>query len=70
MKEFLAEYDKNILVFLNEYLYAKGKNLLFDFDDNVIEALIKKHDFKVFGYYRIALGVIILIYFVIKSIFI
>lgn len=35
LKEFLAEYDKNILVFLNEYLYAKGKNLLFDFDDNV-----------------------------------
>ena len=24
---------------------------------------IKKHDFKVFGYYRIALGIIVLIYF-------
>jgi undecaprenyl-diphosphatase len=29
---------------------------------------IKKHDFKVFGWYRIALGVIVLLYFLIKSI--
>lgn len=29
---------------------------------------IKKHDFKPFGYYRIALGVIVLIYFLIKTI--
>lgn len=27
---------------------------------------IKKHDFKVFGYYRIALGLIVLVYFFIK----
>lgn len=27
---------------------------------------IKKHDFKVFGYYRIALGIVVLIYFGIK----
>lgn len=27
---------------------------------------IKKHDFKVFGYYRIALGIVILIYFIAK----
>ena len=26
---------------------------------------IKKHDFKVFGYYRIALGVLVLLYFII-----
>lgn len=30
---------------------------------------IKKHDFKVFGWYRIALGVLVLIYFACKSIF-
>jgi undecaprenyl-diphosphatase len=29
---------------------------------------IRKHDFKVFGWYRIALGVIVLLYFLIKSI--
>lgn len=28
---------------------------------------IRKHDFKVFGYYRIILGVIVLLYFLIKS---
>ena len=27
---------------------------------------IKKHDFKVFGYYRIILGVIVLLYFLIN----
>ncbi len=27
---------------------------------------IRKHDFKVFGYYRIALGIIVLLYFIIK----
>jgi len=26
-------------------------------------AYVKKHDFKVFGWYRIALGAIVLIYF-------
>lgn len=31
----LMEYDKNILVFLNEYLYAKSKDIPFDFTDNV-----------------------------------
>ena len=31
----LKEYDKNILVFLNEYLYAKEQNRNFDFDDRV-----------------------------------
>lgn len=30
---------------------------------------IKKHDFKVFGWYRIVLGIIVLIYFACKSIF-
>ena len=28
---------------------------------------IKKHDFKAFGWYRIVLGVIVLLYFVIKN---
>lgn len=28
---------------------------------------VKRHDFKLFGYYRIALGVLVLIYFLIKS---
>ena len=32
---YLKEYDKNILVFLNEYLYAKEQNRNFDFDDRV-----------------------------------
>ena len=27
---------------------------------------IRKHDFKVFGYYRIALGILVLLYFLIK----
>lgn len=31
----LMEYDKNILVYLNEYLYAKSKGIPFDFADNV-----------------------------------
>ena len=29
---------------------------------------IKKHDFKVFGWYRIVLGVLVIIYFFIKSV--
>lgn len=29
---------------------------------------IKKHDFKIFGWYRIALGIILLIYFAVKNI--
>lgn len=35
--QYLQDYGKNILVFLNEYLYAKEKNppLKFDFSDNV-----------------------------------
>ena len=30
---------------------------------------IRKHDFKVFGYYRIALGILVLLYFLIKRTF-
>lgn len=30
---------------------------------------VKKHDFKVFGYYRIVLGVIVLLYFILKTVF-
>ncbi|MBQ8113924.1 MAG: DUF262 domain-containing protein [Kiritimatiellae bacterium] len=35
IEESLLEYDKNILVFLNEYLYAKSHGLPFDFPDSV-----------------------------------
>ena len=28
---------------------------------------IKKHDFKVFGWYRIALGALVLVYFAVKT---
>jgi hypothetical protein len=31
----ISEYDKNILVYLNEYLYAKSKGAKFDFTENV-----------------------------------
>ncbi len=31
----IITYDKNLLVFLNEYLYAKNKGSKFDFTDNV-----------------------------------
>jgi hypothetical protein len=33
--ELLMDYDNNILVFLNEYLYAKSKGISFDFEENV-----------------------------------
>lgn len=35
IEEAILEYEKNILVFLNEYIYAKEKGLPFDFADNV-----------------------------------
>ena len=35
IKSSIMEYDGNILVFLNDYLYAKSKNLPFDFAENV-----------------------------------
>jgi undecaprenyl-diphosphatase len=28
---------------------------------------VKRHDFKIFGYYRIGLGTLVLIYFIIKA---
>lgn len=31
----LEEYNKNVLIFLNEYLYAKEKGKSFDFEENV-----------------------------------
>ena len=31
----IIEYEKNLLVFINEYVYAKTKNSKFDFADNV-----------------------------------
>ena len=33
----------------------------------LLMSYIRKHDFKVFGYYRIALGIIVLAYFGIKT---
>ena len=33
-----------------------------------IMSYIKKHDFKIFGWYRIVLGIVVLAYFIIKSI--
>ena len=35
IKESILEYQNNILVYLNEYLYAKKENLPFDFDKSV-----------------------------------
>ena len=35
LKEVLRDYEKNILVFLNEYLFAKKDRLSFDFSDSV-----------------------------------
>lgn len=35
IKEAIFEYDKNILVFLNEYIYSKYKGVNFDFAENV-----------------------------------
>ncbi|MDR2708773.1 MAG: undecaprenyl-diphosphatase, partial [Elusimicrobiota bacterium] len=34
---------------------------------NFLLSYVKKHDFKFFGYYRIVLGIIALIYFVINK---
>jgi hypothetical protein len=35
ISEAIFEYDKNILVYLNEYLYAKSKGVNFDFTEHV-----------------------------------
>lgn len=35
LKKYLLDYNKNVLVFLNEYLYAKEKESTFDFDESV-----------------------------------
>lgn len=35
LRKYLLDYNKNVLVFLNEYLYAKEKELTFDFDESV-----------------------------------
>ena len=35
LKEYLMGYDKNILVYLNDYLYALSEGVEFDFPDNV-----------------------------------
>jgi hypothetical protein len=35
VKNAIIDYEKNILVYLNEYIYAKNKGTKFDFDDNV-----------------------------------
>ena len=35
IQKLIKEYDKNVLIFLNEYLYAKSHDLRFDFTDTV-----------------------------------
>ena len=35
LKDDLMEYEKNVLVYLNDYLYARSKEKPFDFSDNV-----------------------------------
>lgn len=35
LMELISEYEDNILVYLNEYLYAKNKRVKFDFAENV-----------------------------------
>lgn len=35
IEESIKAYDKNLLVFLNEYIYAKNKSIKFDFAENV-----------------------------------
>lgn len=35
IEEGILDYDKNLLVFLNEYIYSKRKRLKFDFAENV-----------------------------------
>ena len=35
LKEAIEEYDKNLLVYINEYVYAKQKGVKFDFAENV-----------------------------------
>lgn len=35
IEEGILEYDKNLLVFLNEYIYSKSKGIKFDFAENV-----------------------------------
>lgn len=35
LEPIITEYNKNLLVFLNDYLYAKNKGLNFDFSDSV-----------------------------------
>ncbi|HRF40975.1 MAG TPA: DUF262 domain-containing HNH endonuclease family protein [Saprospiraceae bacterium] len=35
IEDSIIEYDKNLLVFLNEYIYSKSKGVKFDFAENV-----------------------------------
>lgn len=35
IEDAISDYDKNLLVFLNEFIYAKSKSLKFDFAENV-----------------------------------
>lgn len=35
IEESIKEYEKNLLVFLNEYIYSKNKGISFDFAENV-----------------------------------
>jgi len=35
IKESIIEYDKNLLVFINEYIFSKSKSVIFNFAENV-----------------------------------
>lgn len=59
------------LVFKASELIILGVGCLVSFIVSIIVIkflmnYIRKHDFKVFGYYRIALGILVLLYFIIK----
>ena len=67
-----------ILKFILEGVTATGEEILLLLVGIVVSFLVsffvirflmdfvKRHDFKIFGYYRIALGVVVIIYFLIK----
>ena len=65
----LVKYIKDVgLVFATGELMILGVGSLVAFIVSIIVikfllSYIKKHDFKVFGWYRIVLGIIVLLYF-------
>lgn len=73
VKYAMAQHDANLPLFTGEQLAILLVGMITAFIVSVLSIrflmnFIKKHDFKPFGYYRIVLGGIVLIYFVIKMI--